>query len=95
MLCSIVFWIKTLRHRAGLTGDIQVRQRYPAMADKNDDDNAEVVAFDLAKSTHEFARKERRLAMLQKRFRTATKQILNVGRKSKRGKKGKGGKGGW
>lgn len=71
------------------------------MTDNSDDDNAEVVPFDRAKSPHEFARKERRMATLQKRFRTATKQILNVGRKSKRGKKGngkgngKGGKGGW
>ena len=70
------------------------------MTENTSDDGGEVVPFEKAKSPYEYARKERRLENMQRRFKTATKQILATDRKGKRGKKGKGkgrrgGKGGW
>lgn len=58
--------------------------------DKAADKKAEVVAFEQAKSPHDHARKTRRMATMQRRFRSATKQILAAGRRSKGRKKGKG-----
>ena len=58
--------------------------------DDRGDEKGEVVAFEQAKSPHEHARKEQRMASVRQRFRSATKQILATGRKLKRGKKGKG-----
>ncbi|MAV24873.1 MAG: hypothetical protein CMQ05_01980 [Gammaproteobacteria bacterium] len=70
------------------------------MTENKSDNGGDVVPFEKAKSPHEYAKKERRMETMKRRFKSATKQILATGRKGKRGKKGKrkggsGGKGGW